>query len=184
MSIIDKAVAAMSSPESEQDRLEATSKARAAAEPGDWLSVALDHHDMIREAFATAASAQTADDQIAALKSLAAVLNGHSLAEEVVLYPALAKAHEKGHAMSAYTQQTTAKMEMAELERLQPGSSDWSEQLHKIQEAVLHHIYEEEGNWFIDLKESAPEQAFLTKRFKEEFQRYADGAGLETRTIG
>jgi hypothetical protein len=39
---------------------------------------------------------------------------------------------------------------------------------------VSHHVYEEEGNWFLELKEKVPEdeQAQLTQRYQEEFERY------------
>src|SRR5688572_23029464 len=110
MSVIDKMLSAVTPPESEEDRREATEKARGLAGDGDWLSVALDHHDQIRSAFETCRSA-TAGQRMAAMKQLALVLNGHSLAEEVVLYPAMAKEGEKGHAGMAYTEQTTAKMQ-------------------------------------------------------------------------
>jgi hypothetical protein len=39
---------------------------------------------------------------------------------------------------------------------------------------VLHHVYEEEGNGFLDLKQRLPaaEQALLKERYLEEFNRY------------
>lgn len=176
MSIVDKVLGAITPPETEEDRAEATAKARAAASDGDWLSMALDHHDQIRAAFETARGASASADRVAAFKTLATVLNGHALAEEVVLYPALAKNGEKAHAGMAYTEQTTAKMQMAELERIDPGDQAWLDKLEHIRGAVLHHIYEEEGVWFLELKAKAPDQAFLTLRFAEEYERYATGA--------
>jgi hypothetical protein len=46
--------------------------------------------------------------------------------------------------------------------------------LPHIRGAVAHHMYEEEGNWFIDLKKKAAavDQSHLTTRYKEEFDRY------------
>jgi hemerythrin superfamily protein len=183
MSLIDKALGAITPPESDEKRAEATAKARQAASPGDWLSMALDHHDQIRTAFETCRTAQDGASRTAAMKRLALVLNGHSLAEEVVLYPALAKGGEKGHAGMAYTEQTTAKMQMAELERIDPvaDAKGWQEKLEHIRGAVLHHIFEEEGTWFLELKEKYDNQAFLTHRFREEYERYARGAEAETR---
>ena len=52
MSILDKAIAAVTPPVSDEKRAEAHAKARAAAEPGDWLSQVLDHHEQIDQAFA------------------------------------------------------------------------------------------------------------------------------------
>lgn len=181
MSIIDKAVAAVTPPESDEARLEANAKARAAAQDGDWLSHVLDHHDQIRQGLAAAFNAPPAE-RPDALKRLARILVGHSLAEEIVLYPALSKAHEKGHAMMAYTEQTATKMQMAELERLDPGAQEWEDKLDHIRGALLHHMYEEEGNWFLDLKRQSGDSAlWLTDRFLEEYERYVggeDGTGL------
>jgi hypothetical protein len=179
MSIINKALGAITPPESDEKRAEATQQARAAAGAGDWLSLALDHHEQIRAAFEQGRAAQQPQARTAAMKTLALVLNGHSLAEEVVLYPALAKAGEKAHATLGYTEQTTAKMQMAELERIDPATPDWAEKWEHIRGAVLHHIYEEEGTWFLELKDKYDDQGFLTERFREEYERYAGGeAGL------
>jgi len=180
MSIVDKVLGAITPPETEEARAKATAKAHAAAAPGDWLSMALDHHGQIRAAFDRARTARSAQDRLAAFKALATVLNGHALAEEVVLYPALAKSGEKAHAGLAYTEQTTAKMQMAELERIDPADEAWADKLEHIRGAVLHHMFEEEGTWFLELKDKAPDQAFLTQRYAEEYGRYVFGvAGPE-----
>jgi hypothetical protein len=175
MSIIDKVIGAITPPETDETRAKATAKARQAATPGDWLSLALDHHGQIRSAFETALNAISAEDRMAAMRALATVLNGHSLAEEVVLYPALAKAGEKAHAGLAYTEQTTAKMQMAELERIDPADEAWRDKLEHIRGAVLHHMFEEEGTWFLELREKGQDQDFLTRRFSEEYRRYVFG---------
>jgi hypothetical protein len=171
MSIIDKAIAALTPPESEEQRRDATEKARSAASPGDWLSMALDHHEQIREAFDDVRAAQGAARMVA-FKKLATILNGHSLAEEIVLYPGLSDAGETGHANMAYTEQTATKMQMAALEKLDPSSEEWMDKFEHVRGAVLHHMYEEEDNWFLDLKSQSPDQSMLTARFKEEFERY------------
>ncbi len=176
MSIIDKALAAITPPASDEDRAKATQKARAAAGAGDWLSLALDHHDQIRAAFDACRAAAPGPERIGALKQLAMVLVGHSQAEEIVLYPAMAKAGDKLHAGAAYTEQVTAKMQMAELERLDSATQDWLDKLEHIRGAVLTHMYQEENDWFIDLKQQYEDQAFLNQRFKEEYERYTGGA--------
>lgn len=147
-------------------------EARALAEPGDWLSCALEHHDHIRSAFAAALRAPPGGARVAAMKGLAVVLNGHSLAEEVVLYPALAAMGATDDAETAYSEQTEAKVQMAELERLSPASPDWLAQLEQIQSAVLAHMDEEESSWFLEIKREYPDQAKLTARYREEFERY------------
>ncbi|WP_082765805.1 MULTISPECIES: hemerythrin domain-containing protein [unclassified Phenylobacterium] len=175
MSIIDKALGAVTPPESEKAQAKATAEARALATPGDWLSLALDHHDEIRTGFDACRKARTGPARVKAMQALGLVLNGHSLAEEVVLYPAFAKAGHKPATGLAYTEQTTAKMQMAELERIDPTTEAWKDKLEHIRGAVLHHIFEEESTWFPALKTDYDDQAHLDRRFHEESERHVVG---------
>jgi hypothetical protein len=174
MSIIDKVVAAVTPPESEQSRAKARAKARASAGLGDWLTMVLDHHEQIEAAFAAVKGATSPATRISTLKSLATLLTGHSIAEEAALYPALAKADEKGHAVKAYTEQSAAKLQMGLLEDLAPMSQDFLDKLEHLEGAVAHHVYEEESNWFIELKSKTAlaDQVKLTQRYQEHFARY------------
>jgi len=174
MSILDKAIAAITPPESDEDRADARARAEAAAVPGDWLSQVLDHHRQIEAAFERVAQAHDAPARVAAQKALGKLLTGHAIAEEVSLYPALAAHHQVGHAELAYQEQSAAKMELGLLERLDPISEDYDDKLEHIRGAVLHHVYSEEGDWFLELKQSLPqdEQAEIGRRYAEEFARY------------
>lgn len=174
MSILDKAIAAITPPESDKARAEARAKAEAAATPGDWLSMVLDHHRDIEAAFDELERASDPAARIAAQKALGVILTGHSIAEEAALYPALAADHQVGHAELAYQEQSAAKMELGLLERLDPMSEDYADKLGHIRGAVLHHVYSEEGTWFLELKESLPadEQARIAERYEEEYTRY------------
>jgi hemerythrin superfamily protein len=167
-------------PDRDTMAAESAIKARAIAEPGDWLSFALDHHDQIRAAFEVARKALPGGGRVSAMKGLAVVLNGHSLAEEIVLYPALAALGEPNHAEEAYAEQTDAKLQMAELERVDPASVDWLEQLDRIRTAVLAHMTEEETTWFLKIKSEYDDQAKLSARFREEFERYTRTGFLST----
>jgi len=176
MSIIDKIAAALTPVPDETSRQEATDNARAVATPGNWLSLVLDHHDAIRQAFEVGKTAKTAAERTAAMRALAVVLNGHSLAEEVVLYPALAQAGEKTHAAQAYFEQTTAKNQMAELENIAPSKPEWMDKWEHIEGAVLTHMHEEESGWFLELQEKGERQEHLTARYAEEYERYVGRA--------
>jgi hypothetical protein len=174
MSFIDKVIAAVTPPESDKERAEARQKARTAAAPGDWLSQILEHHLAIEQAFSGVKSAGDPASRKAALKHLGLILTGHANAEESVIYPALANDGEKAHAGAGYEEQAMVKIQMAILEKLDPMSQDFLDKLDHVQGAVAHHVYAEEGNWFIDLKEKLPaaDQALLTRRYGEEFARY------------
>lgn len=106
------------------------------------------------------------------MEALALVLNGHSLAEELVLYPAMAQSGHKVQAGVAYSEQTTAKMQMAELENIAPSSDAWLDKWGHIEGAVLTHMYEEEHGWFLHLKKKGDHQKRLRDRYVEEFNRY------------
>ncbi len=184
MSIIDKVVAAVTPPESDKDRAEARSKARAAATEGSWLSMVLDHHQAIEQAFANVKSADNAASRRSAQKELAGLLTGHAVAEEAVLYPAMATRDQKGHSTMAYTEQSAAKVQMAALEELDPMSKDYLDKLEHIRGAVAHHVFQEENSWFPELVQEgdANLQARLGERYREEFDRYThDGASTAPR---
>jgi hemerythrin superfamily protein len=174
MSVIDQVVSALSLPETDASRRKARADALSISEPGDWLSLVLHHHVQVEDAFSQVLNAVNIADRLAAQGRLGVVLTGHAIAEESVLYPALAEIGEKGHADTAYSDQATVKMQMAELERLDPASQDYLEKLEHIRESVEHHVYEEEAHWFPELKRKAApaDQAKLTERYQEEFTRY------------
>ncbi len=182
MSIVDKAIAAITPPVSDEKRAEARAKARAAASPGDWLSQILDHHEKIEAAFAAVRAASGVEQRRAAQKALAEVFTGHSMAEEAVIYPALAHAGKKMHANTAYTEQVAAKMQLAALENLDPLSEDYLDKLGHLEGAVATHVYQEESDWFLDLRENAPaaDQARATARYAEEFGRYMGGGSEQS----
>lgn len=174
MSFFDKIVAAVTPPESDETRLEARANARRIAQPGDWLSQVLDHHDQIEAAFAAVKAASDPAAQRAEQKKLAVILTGHSNAEESVLYPALVDDGHKTHAGLAYEEQAAAKIQMALLEKIEPLTQDYFDKLEHIRGAVTHHMYQEESSWFLDLQKEVPhaEQALLGKRYAEEIDRY------------
>ncbi|MBV9511539.1 MAG: hemerythrin domain-containing protein [Caulobacteraceae bacterium] len=191
MSLLDKAIAAVTPPVSDDKRAEARAKARAAAEPGDWLSQILDHHEEIDQAFTDTKAATTAEARRNAQKRLGTLLTGHSMAEEAVIYPALAQAGKQGHANTAYTEQVAAKQQMAVLEMMDPMSEHYLDKLGHLEGAVKTHVFQEESDWFVDMKRDAPAeaQAHATARYREESGRYfgggpsVDGVAPEARSF-
>lgn len=180
MSIIDKAIAAVTPPESEDARREARQRALTlAAGRNDWIGMVLDHHQQIEAAFAAVRDAADERQRMRAQRELAIVLSGHAAAEEAVIYPAMANADEKAHATMAYTEHSAAKLQLGLLESLPPMSQDYVDKLEHIRGAVAHHMYEEEGTWLPELFDKLPTDAQerLTRRFAEEFSRHTGGEG-------
>lgn len=183
MAILDKVIAALTPPESEEDRANARSRAETYAQRAPWLAMVLDHHRQIDGAFAAVKTATSATSRRARLKELGALLTGHSIAEEAVIYPALSDNGDTGHATMAYTEQAAAKMQLGLLERMDPMSEDFEDKLGHLEGAVKHHVYEEEGQWFIDLVDTASDadHAMIANRYSEEFTRYmSGGTGADT----
>jgi hypothetical protein len=176
MSLIDKVVAAVTPPESDEARREARAKAQKAGASSPWLAQVLEHHMQIEDAFLAIKSATDAAARRRAEKALAGILTAHSIAEESVLYPALALHGEKSHATAAYTEQSAAKIQMAALEDLDPMSQDYMDKLEHIRGAVAHHVYEEEGTWFLELCQIPGIQQTLEARYMREFERYFGGS--------
>jgi hypothetical protein len=174
MNVLDKAIAAMTPDPSDEKMQQARAKARAAAVNSGWLTQVLDHHLEIEDCFAAVKEARSASARRAAQKRLAAVLTGHSIAEESVIYPAMALTDQKGHSTELYAEQGAAKVQMAALDELDPMSQDYLDKLEHIRGAVAHHVYEEEGEYFVKLRETADAalQSKLTRRYKEEYERY------------
>lgn len=178
MGIFDKVVAAVVPEASDADRAEARAKARALSHGSGWLSMVIDQHEAIEAAFEKVKSAMSAGTRRAAQKELAVLLTGHSIAEEAVLYPAMALSDQKSHSGEAYTEQSAAKVQTAALDDLEPMSQDYLDKLEHLRSAVAHHVYEEEHEWFPKLREldGAAKQSHLSKRFHEEFSRYTGEA--------
>ena len=89
MSILDRIIAAVTPPESQEDRIEARQKAQTYVARAPWLGAVLDHHREIDAAFAAVHAAGNASDRRMALKELGTLLTGHAMAEEAAIYPAL-----------------------------------------------------------------------------------------------
>ena len=172
MSFLDKVIAAVTPMESQEERMSARRRAESMAEPGSWFAMILDHHRQLEQAFAETLSAPDAGARKTACKSLGLILTGHAIAEESVVYPAMGATNEKAHAAMGYEEQAMVKSEMALLEKLDPMSQDWTDKLTHIRDAVAHHMYEEEGTWFPELARSGEDQAMITQRYTEEFERY------------
>lgn len=174
MSVLDKVIAAVTPTESEEERRAARHEAEQAATHCEWLRAVLSHHRAVEDAFAQVAAAADATGRRHAQRWLATLLTGHSLAEETVIYPAMALTDQKAHSTAAYTEQSGAKVNLAALETLDPMSQDYLDKLEHVRGAVAHHVYEEESKWFVQLARSgdAAMQARLSARYVEEFNRY------------
>ncbi|MFW2829383.1 hemerythrin domain-containing protein [Sphingomonas sp. ID0503] len=179
MSFLDRIVAAITPPESEETRMEARREARSRALVGSWLAEVIDQHEAIEAAFADVHQASDAESRRRATRRLADLLTAHANAEETILYPEVADSGHKAHASLAYEEQAMTKVQLALLEKIEPMSQDYIDKLEHIRGAVTHHMYQEESSWFLELQEEVPSshQAALAERFRHEVSRYLQPLG-------
>jgi len=89
-------------------------------------------------------------------------------------YPALSFDGQKAHAVSAFADESSFRIDLAGLALLEPGSPDFVDKLEAPRADVSLHFYEEEGAWYPALcrREGGLGNARLCTQFIEEFRRY------------
>ena len=174
MTLFDKVAIAEAPPATRSQRAAARASLLALATQCAWLSDILQHHIAIEQAFAGVRAARDPEQRRAAQRWLATLLTGHTMAEEAVLYPAMALRDQKLHSASAYAEQGAAKVGIATLETLDPMSQAYFDALEHVRGVVARHVHEEEAHWYPALARQggASEKARLSARYQEEFRRY------------
>ncbi len=142
---------------------------------GTWFDMVKTHHGMIAETLdrilATADSQATRRANLQ--KHLGYLLTAHSVAEENVLYPALARLGMTSASDQLYIEQAHAKVGNADLEISPKGDSAWLAKVAALKTAILHHAKdEEEVDLFPKLMAAAsPEMnAMLTADYARQFE--------------
>jgi hemerythrin superfamily protein len=176
MSITDKAkelvgiTPTYTKEQRESIRREARSKATST-----WFTTILDHHVAIERAFDAVKTATNARMRAKAQMQLASLLTGHSNAEEAIIYPFMKLETSASSAKHAYNEQALAKMQMVALDEITDKmSKEYDTKLEEIRTAVLHHMVEEERDFFPELqnKASAVQNRKITQHYQMEFERY------------
>jgi len=173
MSFLDTIAAAIAPLATDEQRADARARLEELAPGNLFAEEILAQHKQIEELFAQARSA-SGEEAEATVLELALLLNGHSQAEEAVIYPEISINSGKAHAAVAYEEQAMAKVQMAALQKLEPGTTDWIEKLDHIESAVQQHVYQEESSWLPDVIRDAPDadKQRMGVEFREYFERF------------
>ena len=145
------------------------------ASEGGWLQLVKAHHRMIEQAFDALIDEGGRDFSRCAVlhKRLSYLLTAHSVAEENVLYPALAMCGLQSDSDRLYLDQAHAKVMNALLDISdQKCGADWIEKASQLREAVLRHAKEdEEGELYPQLAKAidAPTATKLDIAYRREF---------------
>lgn len=186
MSFLDKIAATLAPAASDEDRREARQKALQLSGSHPWIGTIVDQHERIEALIGDVIDGSSPDQRRQSLREFEKILNGHSLAEEVIVYPDIAEESSKLHATEAYEQHSLTKVQVAELEKLDPMSSQWREKAEHIRSALQQHMYQEESSWLPQLasKISSAETARVEDRFNEEYERYCGSGSISGGSSG
>jgi hemerythrin-like domain-containing protein len=122
----------------------------------DVLTLLKEDHDRVKRLLeegdkTTARGEKTRTELFQRLKDM---LTAHEAMEEEVLYPAL-KAHPKAKELTleAYEEHHVVDMVLEELEMTPVGDEQWGAKFTVAKENIEHHIEEEEGEMFRNIRE-------------------------------
>jgi hypothetical protein len=123
--------------------------AQAAAGGGDWLAMVRQHHDLLDRSFKELLSPndQPWERRRLQLRTVNQLINAHSLAEEAVVYPALARAGMRAEAEQMYMAEAHVKMAKSHLQamlRQKQSDAGWRGQARELRDMVLRHAREDE----------------------------------------
>ena len=148
--------------------------AQTEAAGGDWMAMVKAHHLMIAKSFDDILGS-SGEPSMRMLKKLAYQLTAHSVAEENVIYPAIAMHGMTRESDMLYLDQAHAKVGNAEIDMDAMTGADKGAMMDKVkalQAAVLKHAKEdEEANLFPKLQQQldAKQNAMLTMQYKQQF---------------
>jgi hemerythrin superfamily protein len=140
----------------------------------DWLNMVKAHHQMLERAFDELIDGG-ADPQSRPVlyKRVAYLLTAHSVAEENVIYPALAMFGLQSDSDRLYVDQAHAKVMNAMLDMADDKLGDaWLERAKELRAAVLEHAKrDEEGDLYPRLVEAldSPTATKLSSAYRREF---------------
>lgn len=142
---------------------------------GDWLGMVKAHHQLVARTFdrILQSGGKTFLKRDLLQRTLSYELTAHSVAEENVLYPAMARNGLVSESDRLYLDQAHAKVMNAELELVaEKDESAWFDRVRALQAAVLKHAREdEEANLYPKLRDKldAASNVRLATLYQREF---------------
>src|SRR5205814_122655 len=95
-------------------------------------------------------------------------LQAHTQIEEEIFYPAAREAIETTDLIDeAIVEHASAKQLIGEIENMKPGDDLYDAKIKVLQEQVLHHVEEEEGELFPEVEASELDLKALGKKMAE-----------------
>jgi hemerythrin superfamily protein len=125
-------------------------------------------HREVEEFFGEYEKLKDASDKQQLALKICMALQIHTMIEEEIFYPAAREAIEKSELIDeAIVEHASAKQLVAEIEDMEPGEELYDAKVKVLQEQVLHHVEEEEGELFPQVEASELDLEALGKKMAE-----------------
>lgn len=142
----------------------------------DILTLIEADHRKVEELFAQIETAKGTKKSQQIFEQIYKELNLHALAEELVFYPAMQEYEQtKQYIEEAEEEHTAAKILLEQMKSLDSTDVEFKTKLQHLQEAIMHHVEEEESEIFNAVRECIEEeqlvvlaQEFLSAKTKVE----------------
>ncbi|MBV9088642.1 MAG: hemerythrin domain-containing protein [Mycobacteriaceae bacterium] len=156
---------------------------------GDVVAFLKDQHDQIKRLFAQTLDATDTESGDKAFFELRRLLAVHETAEEMVVHPLARRtiAFGEGIVDARLKEENEAKHQLASIEKMDVGSTEFGQALAQLQSAVLEHARHEEVEEFTKLSEDLDEgnlkRAATMVRMAERMAPTRPHPGVELATV-
>lgn len=125
-------------------------------------------HRRVEDLFDEYEDAEDASDKKQLAVKICTALQAHTQIEEEIFYPAAREAIENPELIDeAIVEHASAKQLIGEIENMEPGDELYDAKVKVLQEQVLHHVEEEEGELFPKVEASELDLEALGKKMAE-----------------
>jgi hemerythrin superfamily protein len=125
-------------------------------------------HRQVEKFFDEYQELEDASDKNQLAVKICTMLQAHTQIEEEIFYPAAREAIENPELIDeAIVEHASAKQLIAEIENMKPGDELYDAKVKVLQEQVLHHVEEEEGELFPQVEASELDLEALGKKMAE-----------------
>lgn len=144
---------------------------RAAAKPADAIKLLKDDHREVKDMFRKFEAAKDDDSKLKLAKQICIALTVHAQIEEELFYPAARAAIDDDDLLDeAEVEHGSAKQLIADIESMQPGDPLFDAKVSVLGEYINHHVEEEEGEMFPEVKDSKVDLKALGQQLAERKQ--------------
>jgi len=142
--------------------------AQPAVEEVSAIDLLEEDHREVEEFFEEYEKLEDASDKQQLALKICVALQVHTMIEEEIFYPAARGAIEKPELSDeAIVEHASAKQLIAEIEDMEPGEELYDAKVKVLQEQVVHHVEEEEGELFPQVEASELDLEALGKKMAE-----------------